>query len=291
MWCDNKNWHTRPKTNWNAESLTSKTTAVTAVGNLWGSETSEEEGSLNCTMRPTLVYIVKPINDIKKWKGDGEEHSGPLVYGVHVSQVRDLHFELRGASADAPLAGHPVPVQPTPEALAAAQWLAVLDAGAVVWVHGGLGVTYTREHLGATGLVPDFQGAEENIAVSINLRAERIRSDAHQGHLLSCCWHRGTRWFFFPFPVHWSFSVENWLPCAYWQRRLSVVRLSIPIHRSSISHSSYLLIYLLLLVYHSSSISAIYLYQSAISINGLSSSSNDLFTFYVFAYQLSACIH
>lgn len=119
------------------------------------------------------MYIVKPINDIKKRKGDGEEHSGPLVYGVHVSQVGDLHFELRGAPADAPLARYPVPVQPTPEALAAAQWLAVLDAGAVVRVHGGLGVTYTCEHLGATGLVPDFQGAEENIAVGINLRAEK----------------------------------------------------------------------------------------------------------------------
>lgn len=188
-------------------------------------------------MRPTLVYIVKPINDIKKWKGDGKEHSGPLVYGVHVSQVRDLHFELRGASADTPLAGHPMPVQPTPEALAAAQWLAVLDAGTVVWVHGGLGVTYTREHLGATGLVPDFQGAEENIAVSVNLRAERIRSDVHQDHILFCCCHRGTHWSF-PFPVHWSFSVENWLHvptdnedylsfvCLYW----SINHLSVTHH-------------------------------------------------------------
>lgn len=83
-------------------------------------------------MRLNLVYIVKPINDIKKGKCDGEEHSGPLVYGVHVSQVRDLHFELRGTSADATLAGHPVPVQPSSEALTAAQWFAVLDAGAVV---------------------------------------------------------------------------------------------------------------------------------------------------------------
>lgn len=78
------------------------------------------------------MYIVKPINDIKKRKGDGEEHSGPLVYGVHVRQVRNLHFELRGAPADAPLAGHPMPVQPTPEAFAAAQWFAILDAGAVI---------------------------------------------------------------------------------------------------------------------------------------------------------------
>lgn len=130
------------------------------------------------------MYIVKPINDIKKRKGDGEEHSGPLVYGVHVSQVGDLHFELRGAPADAPLARYPVPVQPTPEALAAAQWLAVLDAGAVVRVHGGLGVTYTCEHLGATGLVPDFQGAEENIAVGINLDFVHLQSVLFIGTLV-----------------------------------------------------------------------------------------------------------
>lgn len=115
------------------------------------------------------MYIIKPINDIKKRKGDGEKHSGPLVYGVHVRQVGDLHFELRGSPADAPFGGRPVPVQTAPEALAAAQRLAVLDAGTVVRVHGGLGVTHTREHLGAAGLVPDFQGAEENIAMGIDL--------------------------------------------------------------------------------------------------------------------------
>lgn len=86
------------------------------------------------------MYIVKPINDVKKRKGDGEEHSGPLVYGIHVSQVGDFDFELRGASADAPRcarrAGPARARTPT-----AAHWLAVLDAGAVVGVHGGLGVS------------------------------------------------------------------------------------------------------------------------------------------------------
>lgn len=94
---------------------------------------------------------------------------------------------MRGAPADAPLAGHPVPVQPAPEALAAAQRLAVLDAGTVIRVHGGLGVTHTREHLGAAGLIPDFQGAEENIAMGVDLRAERTCSDTHQVYSLSCC--------------------------------------------------------------------------------------------------------
>lgn len=116
------------------------------------------------------MYVVEPINDVKKRKGDGEEHSGPLVYGIDVSQVGDFDFELRCAPADAPLAGHAVPLQGAPVALAAAHGLAVLDAGAVVGVHGGLGVAHARQHFGAAGLVPDFQGAEENVAVSVHLK-------------------------------------------------------------------------------------------------------------------------
>lgn len=116
------------------------------------------------------MYIVKPINDVKKRKGDGEEHSGPLVYGIDVSQVGDLDLELRGAPADAALAVRAVPVQRAPVALAAAQRLAVLDAGAVVRVHaGGLGLAHARQHFRAARLVPDFQGAEQNVAVGVDL--------------------------------------------------------------------------------------------------------------------------
>lgn len=154
-------------------------------------------------MRLTLVYIVKPINDIKKREGDGEKHSGPLVYGVHVRQVGDLHFELRGSPADAPLAGHPMPVQTAPEALAAAQRLAVLDASAVVRVHGGLGVTHPREHLGAAGLVPDFQGAEENIAMGVDLRAEMTCSDT-QGHSRGWGWGDNVHPFHFVYTDLWQ---------------------------------------------------------------------------------------
>lgn len=119
------------------------------------------------------MYIVKPINDVKKRKGDGEEHSGPLVYGIHISQVGDFDFELRGAPAEAPLAVGAVPVQRAPVRLAAAQRLAVLDAGTVVRVHGGLGVAPAREHFRAASLVPDLQGAEENVAVGVHLTEKR----------------------------------------------------------------------------------------------------------------------
>lgn len=129
------------------------------------------------------MYIVKPINDVKKRKGDGEKHSGPLVYGIHVSQVGDFDFELRGAPADAPLAVRAVPVERAPVGLAAAQRLAVLDAGAVVRVHRGLGVAHTREHFRAARLIPDFQGAEENVAVGVDLRREDT-SDTRPGQPL-----------------------------------------------------------------------------------------------------------
>ena len=126
------------------------------------------------------MYIVKPINDVKKRKGDGEEHSGPLVYGIHVSQVGDFDFELRGASADAPLAVRAVPVQRAPVPLTAAHWLAVLDAGAVVGVHGGLGVSHAHEHFRAARLVPDLQGTEENVAVGVDLTEKKsLRHSCH----------------------------------------------------------------------------------------------------------------
>lgn len=152
-----------------AESLTSKSTAVSLWGTCGVKHQEKRKVVVPEPLGQTLVYIVKPVNDVEKRKGDGEKHSGPLVYGIHVSQVGDFDFELRGAPADAPLAVRAVSVQRAPVRLAAAHRLAVLDAGAVVRVHGGLGVAHAREHFRAARLVPDFQGAEENVAVGVDL--------------------------------------------------------------------------------------------------------------------------
>lgn len=152
-----------------AESLTSKSTAVSLLGTCGVKNQEKRKVVVYEPFGQTLVYIVKPVNDVEKRKGDGEKHSGPLVYGIHISQVGDLDFELRGAPADAPLAVRAVPLERAPIGLAAAQGLAVLDAGAVVGVHGGLGVAHAREHLRAARLVPDLQGAEENVAVRVDL--------------------------------------------------------------------------------------------------------------------------
>ena len=137
------------------------------------------------------MHIVKPINDVKKRKGDGEEHSGPLVYGVHVRQVGDFDLELRGAPADAPFAQRAGPVQRAPVGLAAAQRLAVLDAGAVVGVHAGLGLSRAREHFRAARLVPDLQGAEQDVAAGIDLtEKQRLRHSCQDTGLfgLACNW-------------------------------------------------------------------------------------------------------
>lgn len=150
--------------------LPQKSTAV-ALRGACGVKNQKRKVVVYEPLGQTLVYIVKPINDVKKRKGDGEEHSGPLVYGVHISQVGDLDFELRGAPADAPLAVRAVPLERAPVRLpAAAQGLAVLDAGAVVRVHAaGLGLAHAREHFRAARLVLDLQGAEEDVAVDVHL--------------------------------------------------------------------------------------------------------------------------
>lgn len=56
------------------------------------------------------MHIVKPIHDVEKRKCDGKEHSGPLVDGIHISQVGDFDFELRCTSADAALVMCSMPV-------------------------------------------------------------------------------------------------------------------------------------------------------------------------------------
>lgn len=40
------------------------------------------------------VHIIKPIDNIKKNKSDRKDHSGPLVYGINISQIWDFDFEL-----------------------------------------------------------------------------------------------------------------------------------------------------------------------------------------------------
>lgn len=74
-----------------AESLTSKSTAVSLLGPV-GLKIKERKVVVHEPLGQTLVYIVQPINDVEKRKGNREKHSGPLVYGIHISQIRDFDF-------------------------------------------------------------------------------------------------------------------------------------------------------------------------------------------------------
>jgi hypothetical protein len=108
-------------------------------------------------------------------------------------------------------------------------------------------------------------------------------SDAHQGRSLFCHCHRRTHWSF-PFRVHCSLSGENWLHVLLIMK--IICSSSIYTYQSSISHSSYLLIFYYLshiLYLCHLFISLTYFYQSI--------SSNNLFTVYLFAYQQSAYIY
>lgn len=46
------------------------------------------------TLLHKLVDIIQPVNNIEKNKCDGKDHSGPLVYRVNISQIRDFDFDL-----------------------------------------------------------------------------------------------------------------------------------------------------------------------------------------------------
>lgn len=38
--------------------------------------------------------VVQPVDQVEESEGDGEDHPGPFVYGVHVRQVGDLDLQL-----------------------------------------------------------------------------------------------------------------------------------------------------------------------------------------------------
>lgn len=48
-----------------------------------------------------LVDVVKPVDYVEEGEGEGENNPRPSVDGVHVGQVWDFDFELRGSSPQA----------------------------------------------------------------------------------------------------------------------------------------------------------------------------------------------
>lgn len=108
----------------------------------------EEESSPCFPQEATLVHIVKPIDDVEEGKNHREEYAGPPVYGIHVRQVGDRDFQLRGASPQAAfllchvsfqgISAKTMPGQPS---------FPVLDAGCVVGQHCAPGVSKSHHSL------------------------------------------------------------------------------------------------------------------------------------------------
>lgn len=47
---------------------------------------------------PALMNVVEPVDHVEEGEDGGEDHPGPLIDGVHIGQVWDVHLKLGGPS-------------------------------------------------------------------------------------------------------------------------------------------------------------------------------------------------
>ena len=124
--------------------------------------------------------VVQPVHQVEEGEDDGEDDTRPLVYGVDVRQVRDLHLELRGPPPQAALlVGHGA-VQGGPAVhVPAGHGLAILYAGAVVGEHGDSWVVERPHHVSATHLVGEV--GQQDVAVGVHLKNKMPRCNFISG--------------------------------------------------------------------------------------------------------------
>lgn len=127
------------------------------------------------------VDVVKPVDDIKEGEGEREYYSWPSVDGVHISQVGDFDFELRGASLQPRFLQVCVPVQGEAAGLSRHARLPALEAG-VVEHRGGRVVDLAQggRNLVSSHLVVDLQGRQQNVSLGVGLGG-RDRSHIKNG--------------------------------------------------------------------------------------------------------------
>lgn len=127
--------------------------------------------------------VIEPIDKVEKWEDGGEDDPWPPVDGVHIRQIGDFDFELRGPPSQATALQLGGPVQgvaagwtrPRPTTL-----LAVLDVrrGHAVQLHHGLRVSNVRHaggDLASRHFVMDLQGSEQDVPLAVRfcLSAQR----------------------------------------------------------------------------------------------------------------------
>lgn len=101
----------------------------------------------------TLVDVVKPVDQVEEGECDGEDDTGPLVYGIDIREVRDLDFELRGPPPQATLLVAHWPVDGWSSVqVSAGHGFAVLYAGAVIREHCSPRVIESAHHVCSTHL-------------------------------------------------------------------------------------------------------------------------------------------
>jgi hypothetical protein len=109
----------------------------------------------------SLVHIIKPIDDVEEGKHHREENAGPPINGIHISQVGDGDFQLRGTSPQATfllchmslqsVAAKTMPRQPS---------FSILDAGGIIGKHCAPGVSKSHYCFGCGHLVFYLKRAE-----------------------------------------------------------------------------------------------------------------------------------
>lgn len=119
--------------------------------------------------------VVEPVDEVEQWENGREDDPGPAVDGVHIRQIGDFNFELRGPPPQT-TAFH---LGGTVQGMAAgwtransAALLPVLDVrwGCAVQLHHGLRVSNVRHaggDLASRHLVMDLQGGKQDVPVAV----------------------------------------------------------------------------------------------------------------------------
>lgn len=116
-----------------------------------------------------LMDVIEPVDEVEEGEGRREYNPRTSVDGVHVGEVRDFDFELRGSSSQTGFLQMCAPVQ---AGAARPARLPVLD-GRVVEHHGGgvVGLAHSGRYLISCHLVVDLQGRQQNVSLGVDLGA------------------------------------------------------------------------------------------------------------------------
>lgn len=143
-------------------------------GTKWtiNNHTLKKKKHVNKTVRSD---VVEPVDEVEQREDRREDDSWPAVDGVHIRQIGDFDFELRGPPSQAAALQLGGPVQGVAAGRArpgSATLLAVLDVRRrhAVQLHHGLRVPNVRHaggDLASRHFVMDLQGGEQDVPLAM----------------------------------------------------------------------------------------------------------------------------